>query len=446
MRIHFIAIGGAVMHNLAIVLSRQGHTVSGSDDIINDPAKSHLEQEGLLPPKIGFFEENISPQIDVVILGMHARLDNPELLAAQKMGLKIVSFPEFIYEISKNKKRVVIAGSHGKTTITAMVMHVLQQAGVDFDYLVGAKVIGFDTSVKLTENAPLVVLEGDEYLASPIQPESKFIFYRPHLALLSGISWDHINVFPSYQNYVQQFLKFINTIEPNGVLVWCREDAELRNLSQQFRGDLHLRPYGSPSYRIQNGITQLLTENGEVDLAIFGKHNLLNVEGARAICASLGIDSRQFYDAVKSFRGAANRLQLVYKSETKIVFKDFAHSPSKVSATLSAVREQFPDKKIVAVLELHTFSSLNRDFLPQYKGTLDLADFAIVFLDEHALLAKNIKMLDADCIHSSFKKQYLEIAFNQDELRQKLEGLPQTDVCYLFMSSGNFGGLDLSLV
>lgn len=443
MRIHLIAIGGAVMHNLAIVLSRMGNKVTGSDDAINDPAKTNLANEGLLPENLGFFAENISSDIDVVILGMHARSENPELLEAQKLGLKIVSFPEYIFEISKNKKRIVVAGSHGKTTVTSMIMHVLKACGMDFDYMVGAKLRGFDTSVKLTESAPVIILEGDEYLASPLQRESKFMFYKPHTALITGIAWDHINVFPVYSDYVNQFLKFANSIESNGTLVWCAEDKELQHISTEFKSDLKVKSYSVPPHKIVNGTTFVSAKNGEVALEIFGKHNLMNMEGARLVCEDLGVSTAQFYDAIKTFEGAANRLQLLYKSETKIVYKDFAHSPSKVKATVAAVREQFPDKTLICVLELHTFSSLNEDFLPQYEGALNAADVPLMFLDKHAFELKKMPMLNEQKVKEGFKNQAIEILHTKEELSQKLQLLPKQNVCFLFMSSGTFSGLDL---
>lgn len=443
MRIHLIAIGGAVMHNLAIVLSRMGNKVTGSDDAINDPAKTNLANEGLLPENLGFFAENISSDIDVVILGMHARSENPELLEAQKLGLKIVSFPEYIFEISKNKKRIVVAGSHGKTTVTSMIMHVLKACGMDFDYMVGAKLRGFDTSVKLTESAPVIILEGDEYLASPLQRESKFMFYKPHTALITGIAWDHINVFPVYSDYVNQFLKFANSIESNGTLVWCAEDKELQHISTEFKSDLKVKSYSVPPHKIVNGTTFVSAKNGEVALEIFGKHNLMNMEGARLVCEDLGISTAQFYDAIKTFEGAANRLQLLYKSETKIVYKDFAHSPSKVKATVAAVREQFPDKTLICVLELHTFSSLNEDFLPQYEGALNAADVPLMFLNKHAFELKEMPMLNEQKVKEGFKNQAIEILHTKEELSQKLQLLPKQNVCFLFMSSGTFSGLDL---
>ncbi len=441
MRIHLIAIGGAVMHNIAIVLKRQGHTVSGSDDAINDPAKTNLANEGLLPKVIGFDAANITPDIDVVILGMHARLDNAELIRAQELGLKVVSFPEYIFEIARNKKRVVIAGSHGKTTITGMVMHVLKNTGLQFDYMVGAKVKGFDTSVCLTDDAPLIVLEGDEYLASPLQPESKFMFYKPHVALISGIAWDHINVFPVYENYVHQFVKFANSIEPDGTLVWCEEDDELKRLAPQFNNSLHQIAYRTPSHEIEDGATTLITETGDYPLKVFGKHNLMNMEGARLVCNAIGISNEVFYEAIQSFEGAANRLQLLFSNSTTAMFKDFAHSPSKLKATVDAVRSQFPQRKLIAVMELHTFSSLNESFLPEYAGAMNSADEAIVYLDAHTFKLKNMQMLTDEKVKEAFANESIQVLRSADALEHQLLETEWNNAVILLMSSGNFGGM-----
>ena len=431
------------MHNMAIVLSRQGHQVTGSDDAINDPAKTNLAKEGLLPSSIGFDEKNITACIDVVILGMHARLDNPELKRAQVLGLKIVSFPEYLFEIAKNKKRVVIAGSHGKTTITSMIMHVLRFAGLDFDYMVGARLKGFDTAVRLTENAPIIILEGDEYLASPLQLESKFMFYKPHVALISGIAWDHINVFPVYDNYVNQFVKFTNSIEQGGSLIWCEEDAELMRVAPQFNQSVKQLAYRTPSHEIKNGVTSLITESGDYDLEVFGKHNLMNLEGARLVCNEIGVSNDIFYKAIQSFEGAANRLQLLFKNEATIVFKDFAHSPSKLKATVDAARSQFPERKLIAVMELHTFSSINENFLPEYAGSMNVADVAVVYLDEHTFALKQMNMLQDDAVKTAFGNKSLQIIRKPSELREKLISEDWNNSCVLLMSSGNFGGMNL---
>ena len=341
MKIHFIAIGGAVMHNLAIALKRKGHQVTGSDDKIVDPAKTNLSNEGIMPATIGFDANNITEDLDAVILGMHARENNPELLKAQELGIKIYSFPEYIYEVSKNKQRVVIAGSHGKTTITSMVMHVLKGTGYDFDYLVGAKVKGFDTSVKITENAPIIILEGDEYLASPINRESKFLFYKPNAALISGIAWDHINVFPEYEGYVEQFRKFAYSVEEWGFLTWYKEDEELKRIFNAFDAKVRTRPYDTHPHVVKNNKTYLMTDFGEIGILVFGQHNLQNISGAKYICNEIGVFDEDFYRAIATFEGAANRLQLQGKNEQTTIYKDFAHSPSKLAATTKAMKQQF---------------------------------------------------------------------------------------------------------
>ncbi|HEY0261486.1 MAG TPA: Mur ligase family protein, partial [Chitinophagales bacterium] len=363
MRIHFIAIGGAIMHNMAIVLKRQGNIVTGSDDKIADPAKTNLEKEGLLPEKIGFFTEKITPDIDAIILGMHAHDDNPELKKAQELNLKIYSFPHFIYEIAKNKKRVVIAGSHGKTTITSMVMHVLKERNFEFDYLVGAAVKGFDTAVKLSDDAPIIILEGDEYLASPLHKESKFMFYHPHVALISGIAWDHINVFPVYEGYVNQFAKFADTVSED--LVYYAGDEEIQKIVTNYKGSAKLHLYETPDFSVENEQT-IIHSGKNYALKIFGEHNLQNLEGARLVCESLGVSKDDFYTAIQTFEGAANRLQKLAENNETFIYKDFAHSPSKLKATVKAARLQYTSRKIVAVMELHTYSSLNKDFLKEY--------------------------------------------------------------------------------
>ncbi len=367
MKFHFIAIGGAVMHNLAIVLKRKGNVVTGSDDKIDDPAKTNLYKDGILPTRIGFYADNVTPDIDAIILGMHARADNPELLKAQELGLKIYSFPEYLYEFSKNKQRVVIAGSHGKTSITAMVMHVLKENDFSFDYMVGAKVNGFDTSVKLSD-APIIVLEGDEYLASAIEREPKFMFYKPNAALISGVAWDHINVFPEYESYVEQFKKFAYSMQEWGFLTWFEDDEELKKIFNTYDAKVRTRPYNTHPHKIRGNVTFLQTDFGEIPLRIFGDHNLQNIAGARNLCNELGVFDEDFYRAISTFEGAANRLQFVGRNNDTAIYKDFAHSPSKVKATVKAMKQQFDGAALVAVFELHTFSSLNKEFLTQYRG------------------------------------------------------------------------------
>ena len=442
MRIHFIAIGGAVMHNLAIVLRRRGNNVSGSDDLIVNPARTSLEKEGILPSKTGFFEENITPDIDAVILGMHARPDNPELKRAQELGLKIYSFPEYLYEVSKGKRRVVIAGSHGKTTITSMVMHVLRETGFDFDYMVGAKVKGFGTGVRISEDAPLIILEGDEYLASPVNREPKFLFYKPHVALITGVAWDHVNVFPVYSDYVKQFERFAQSIEPGAYLTWFQDDKELQNIFSDYnRTDVRVKPYNTHPHINKDGITYLQTAFGEFELKVFGEHNLQNISGAKNICTELGVGDKDFYHAISTFEGAANRLQLMGKNEHTVIYKDFAHSPSKLKATVHAVKEQFSNKKLVAVMELHTFSSLNKDFISQYAGTMNEADIPVVFYDSETFAHKKMPVLDENFVKDSFGNPHLNIFTGKTALLHFLLQQTWQDKNLLLMSSGSFAGM-----
>lgn len=446
MKIHFIAVGGAIMHNLAIALKRKGNIVTGSDDKIADPALTNLSKEGIMPEQIGFFSERITADLDAVILGMHARIDNPELLKAQELGLKIYSFPEYIYEVAKDKLRIVIAGSHGKTTITSMVMHVLQQCGKNIDYMVGAKVKGFDTSVKLTEDASIIVLEGDEYLASPIHLESKFMFYKPHVALITGVAWDHINVFLVYEGYVNQFKKFAESVEAGGAITYYREDAELKKIFAEYKGSAKVLPYTQPEYFTKGHSTFILSEGKEYEMSVFGAHNMQNIEGARIVCNEVGISNEDFMIAISSFEGAANRLQFLGKNEETVIYKDFAHSPSKLKATVKAMREQFADRQLVAVMELHTFSSLNKDFLSEYNNSMDAADEAIVFIDKEAMLLKRMPDLNESLIRESFGRNDLQIFTEKEQLIQYLLSTNWKNKNLLLMTSGQFGGMKVEEV
>ncbi|MBS1525129.1 MAG: peptidoglycan synthetase [Bacteroidetes bacterium] len=443
MRVHFIAIGGSAMHNLAIALHKKGFKVTGSDDVLFEPAVSHLTQYGLLPAKEGWYPEKITKDIDAIILGMHARADNPELLKAQELGIKIYSYPEYIYEYSKNKLRVVIGGSHGKTTITSMILHVLRGAGMNFDYLVGAQLEGFDTMVKLSEDAPLIVIEGDEYLSSAIDRRPKFHLYRANVAVISGIAWDHINVFPTFEMYAEQFSKFIDTVEPGGKLVFCDADAVLKSLVEANSSAIEKIPYHLPAYNIKNGITNIIAGGDEYPLQVFGEHNLQNLEAARLVCEILGVEAGTFYQNISTFKGAARRLELVGRNKTSNFFKDFAHSPSKLKATIHAVKLQFSGKRLIACIELHTFSSLNKDFLEQYSGTMDEADEAIVFIDQKTFEQKKMTPYPAETVRSAFSRA--DIAFYNDPklLENHLTKVEMKDTNLLMMSSGNFGGIDL---
>jgi len=446
MKIHFISIGGSAMHNLAIALSKKGFTISGSDDTIHEPSKSRLENYGLLPNAFGWFPEKISSNLDVIILGMHAKANNSELLKAQELGLKIVSYPEFLFEQAKNKTRVVIGGSHGKTTITSMILHVLHYHEREVDFMVGAQLEGFETMVHLTEENDFMVLEGDEYLSSPIDLRPKFHLYKPNIALLSGISWDHINVFPTFENYVEQFEIFINYITNGGILVYNEEDEIVKKLVEESTSTIKKYPYSTPDCFIENGITYLQTEEGDLPLEVFGKHNLQNVAGAKWICQHMGIDEDDFYEAIASFKGASKRLEKIAENSSTVIFKDFAHSPSKVSATTKAVKEQYSDRTVLACLELHTYSSLNATFLSEYKGALDQADTAVVFYSPDAVAIKKLDTISKEQIATAFDREDLIIYTNPSEFKEFLFSQNLKNSALLLMSSGNYGGLDFEEV
>lgn len=444
MKTHFIAIGGSAMHNLAIALKDKGYQVTGSDDAIFEPSRSRLENKGILPETTGWFPEKITSDIDAVILGMHAHQDNPELARAKELGLKIYSYPEFLYEQSKDKTRVVIAGSHGKTTITSMILHVLNFHQKDVDFMVGAQLEGFDCMVKLTQDNDFMVLEGDEYLSSPIDLRSKFLLYQPNIALLSGIAWDHINVFKTFDDYTEQFRKFVASITAGGVLVYNEEDPEVVKVVEEAENYFRKIPYRTPEYEIVNGKVHLKTEMGDVPLSVFGAHNLLNMEGARHICHTLGIMDEDFYEAIMSFTGASKRLEKVNRDDQGILYKDFAHAPSKVKATVKAFGEQFKKDKKYGFLELHTYSSLNPVFLEQYDHAMEGLDEAIVFYSEDALKIKRMEPISPELIKEKFKNQNLKVFTNAEDLHAYWNTLDKTQGVYLMMSSGNFGGLDLT--
>lgn len=441
MRVHFIAIGGSAMHNLAIALHKKGFEVTGSDDVIFEPSSTRLANYGLLPKSFGWFEDHITTAIDAVILGMHARVDNPELLKAQELGLKIYSYPEYIYEQSKDKLRVVIGGSHGKTTITSMILHVLNYYHRDFDYLVGAQLAGFETMVKITDSAPVIILEGDEYLASPIDRRPKFHLYHANIGVISGIAWDHINVFPTFGDYISQFNKFIDTIIPGGKLIYCENDVELRNIVADTNANIMKVSYAIPPHQVIDGVTYLLPQN--TPLLVFGDHNLMNLNAARLVCEELDIDADNFNIAIASFTGAAKRLELLNAKNQTSVYKDFAHSPSKLKATIDAVKAQFTKRKLVACIELHTFSSLNKEFLDQYCNTMKEADLAIVYIDEKTFKHKKMEPLSETDVRTSFNDQNIKFFNEATALESYLRSMNFKDTNLLLMSSGNFGGMDL---
>ena len=462
MKVHFIAIGGSAMHNLAIALCQKGITVTGSDDEIFDPAKSRLEKYGLLPEEFGWHPERITPDLDAIVLGMHAREDNPELLRAQELGLKIYSYPEYLYEQCKDKLRIVIGGSHGKTTTTAMILHVLAHCGIEADYMVGAQLKGFEVMVRLSHTAKVMVIEGDEYLTSPIDRRPKFHLYKPNVAIITGIEWDHINVFPTFDIYREQFSKFIDLIEPDGTLIYCDEDAEVHHVAvENQRTDIQKLPYVCPEHVVEDGITYLTYPTHKTPLNVFGHHNLLNLTAARLACHQVGVTDKQFDEAISSFEGASKRLELVKKNDTCAVYKDFAHAPSKLRATIHAMREQYPDRQLVACMELHTFSSLTQEFLQQYAHSMDEADVRYVYFSQHALQLKKLPPLDPEEVRRAFGGD-VEVFTDSMKLVERVIALMRNCVSadasitdtltqshvntinLLMMSSGNFDGIDFN--
>ena len=444
MNIHFIAIGGSAMHNLAIALYQKGYQVSGSDDTIHNPSKGRLEKYGLLPEAFGWFPEKITARLDAIILGMHAKKDNAELLKAQELGLKIYSYPEFLYEQSKDKTRVVIGGSHGKTTITSMILHVLNYHDRAVDYMVGAQLAGFETMVHLTEENDFIILEGDEYLSSPIDMRPKFHLYKPNIALLSGIAWDHINVFPTFENYIEQFRIFTDSMINGGSMVYNEEDAVVKDVVESSTNHIKKYGYTTPPHFIENGVTYLETAEGDLPLEIFGTHNLQNLAGAKWVCQHMGIDEDDFYEAIESFSGASKRLEKIAERATTVIFKDFAHSPSKVEATTNAVKEQYKNRTVLACLELHTYSSLNATFLSEYKGALQAADKAVVFYSPDAVKIKQLEAVTKEQIATAFAREDLIIYTNAEAFKDFLLQQNLENTALLLMSSGNYGGLDFN--
>ena len=432
------------MHNLAIALSKKGFIITGSDDAIHEPSKSRLESYGLLPKELGWFSDKIHQNLDAVILGMHAKKDNPELKKAQELGIKIYSYPAFLFDQAKNKTRVVIGGSHGKTTITSMILHVLHYHEKEVDFMVGAQLEGFETMVHLTEENDFSVLEGDEYLSSPIDLRPKFHLYKPNIALLSGIAWDHINVFPTFESYVSQFEVFIRSSTNGGILVYNEEDEIVKKLVEESTASIKKYPYRTPDHFIENGTTFLNTEEGDLPLEFFGSHNLQNLAGAKWICQHMGIDQDDFYEAIVSFKGASKRLEKIVENTTTVVFKDFAHSPSKVNATTKAVKEQYSERTVLACLELHTYSSLNATFLSEYRGALNAADKAVVFYSPDAVKIKQLDAVSKEQIAAAFDRDDLIIYTNPVEFKDFLFSQNLQNTALLLMSSGNYGGLNFN--
>lgn len=443
---HFIAIGGAVMHNLALSMVTKGHKVTGSDDEIYEPSRSRLLKAGILPEQKGWFPEKIHQNLDGIILGMHARIDNPELIKAKELGIPVYSFPEFIYNQSKDKKRVVISGSHGKTTITSMILHVLNYHHKDFDYLVGAQIEGFDLMVKLSD-APVIIIEGDEYLTSPLDRRPKFFQYHHHILLMSGIAWDHFNVFPTFENYKDQFSQLVDMTPKGGTFIYCKTDPHVRELGENCSLDgVSLIPYQAHPYEIEAGKTYLKTPEEKIPVTIFGDHNLQNLQGALEVCKSLDLDEKDFYKAIQTFKGASKRQEILAISEDAILFRDFAHAPSKLKATVEAVKNQFPERRLIAVQELHTYSSLNKNFVHNYAHTFDQADLAVIYLNPKAVSLKKLELMDEKTLQNAFQRNDLMLFTEIDKLKNFLESQDYKQTNLLLMSSGNYDDMDLSLL
>ncbi|TNE55635.1 MAG: peptidoglycan synthetase [Bacteroidetes bacterium] len=440
MNVHFIAIGGSAMHNLAIALKRKGENVTGSDDEIFEPSRSRLERDGILPETIGWDESRITEDLDAIILGMHAREDNPELRRAKELSIPIFSYPEYLYEQSKKKKRIVIGGSHGKTTITSMVLHAMKVCGREVDYMVGAQLEGYDCMVRLTDESEFIVLEGDEYLSSPIDPRPKFHLYRPHVALISGIAWDHMNVFPSFENYVEQFDVFCQSIEPGGKFIYNVGDPVVAGLGEKHSKRLESQPYGKPDYRVLEGGSEVEFQGKKYPLLIFGAHNMQNLMGAMALCQAMGLEEAEFLKAMENFEGAGKRLEKIMDVPALTMFKDFAHSPSKLKATTSAVKEQYRSRKLIACMELHTFSSLSKDFLPLYHGSMEQADVAMVYFNPEVVKHKRLPELNAETIREAFGTE-IEVVSSSTAVLEFIHSVYEPGCVLLMMSSGNFDGL-----
>ena len=444
MHYHFIAIGGSAMHNLAIALHLKGDSITGSDDEIFEPSKSRLAKYNLLPSEVGWDINRIHSNIDAVILGMHARKDNPELIKAQKLGLSIYSYPEFIYEQTKDQLRIVVGGSHGKTSITSMILHVLSKNNINHNYMVGAQLEGFDCMVKLSKEVKIAVLEGDEYLSSPIDRRPKFHLYQPEIAVVSGIAWDHINVFPTFENYVEQFRTFIDIVGRSGRVIYFEDDNVLKEVVLNSSSKAIKIPYCTFPNQIKNGITYVRTEKEEIPLEIFGDHNLQNLNAAYHVCIQLGMKSVDFFSAIRSFKGASKRLELVQKNQSTAIYKDFAHSPSKLKATTSALKNQYPNRKLIACMELHTFSSLNKSFLDQYNGTMQEADLAFVYFNKKTLKHKKLDDLSAEDVKKAFAGENVTVLNSSKEMVNCLLKMKWEQQNLLLMSSGNFDGIQFT--
>ncbi|TCK85235.1 UDP-N-acetylmuramate--L-alanine ligase [Albibacterium bauzanense] len=443
MRVHFIAIGGSIMHNLAIALSNKGYIVSGSDDYIYEPAHSNLFEHGLLPRENGWYPDKIDSELDAVILGMHAKADNPELIKAKELGITVYSYPEFIYEQSVNKLRVVIGGSYGKTTITSMIMHVLKELGREFDYVVGAKLNDFENMVRISKDAPIIIIEGDDNFASVEDKRPKFLLYKANIALISGIAWDHVDIYPTFESYLRQFKLFIESIAPKGTLIYNKEDKQVQELVSENNSRINKHGYRTPEFTINKGQTSVHTPEGEIPLQVFGRHNLSNLAAAYTVCEWLGISRKEFFRIIQSFKGASRRLEFVTSNSESVVYKDFAHTPSKVKASIQAVKEQYPDKTLVAIMELPSNVSLNEGFLSEYKDTMNKADIPLIFINQETFKQKNLVPLSDSLLRTAFNNENIVCFSTIHSLKRYLQGIDSKGKNLLFMSSGNFGGISL---
>ncbi len=431
------------MHNLAITLKQLGYEVSGSDDKIYDPSKSRLEKYNLLPENLGWFPELIDKEIDFIVLGMHAKKDNPELLKALDLDFKIYSYPELIFEFSKSKTRITIGGSHGKTTVSSMILHVLNFYNIKVDYLLGAQIEGFENMVHITDDNEFILIEGDEYLSSPIDNSPKFHKYNSNIAVITGIAWDHINVFPSFENYISQFEKFIETITDGGVLVFNELDKVVLDIVNKSEKTIRKIGYGKPDFEIIDGVTYVKTSEGDVPLKVFGDHNLSNLSAAKQICALMGVFDDEFFAAIASFKGASKRLETIYRDTNKIIIKDFAHSPSKLKATIDAVKNQFSNKNIIAVYELHTYSSFNQKFIKEYLNSMSSADMKIIYYDDEVLKKRGDFIINEKIIKDSFGSDDLIVISKKSVLEKSILKINLHNSVLLMMSSGNFSSIDM---
>lgn len=443
-RVHFISIGGAVMHNLAIALKQRGVEITGSDDVIFEPARSNLKNFGLLPEAEGWFPEKINQNLDAVVLGMHAHADNPELKKALELKIPIISFPHLIYNLSRHKRRVVVAGSHGKTTITGMIVHVLLNYGINVDFVIGANLNNLDQNVRITDDAQIIIIEGDEYLTSALDKQSKFLYYRPHIAVLTSIRWDHINVFPEFDLYVDQFRKFIDSILPNGICVYCSDEKLVTDVVLSSKNQIEKIPYTYPNWKLYDTKNYLLTQFGDIETKVFGRHNMQNIEAARHVCNLLGVDNKFFYSSISTFSGVYNRLTLMHETEELKIFRDFAHAPDKVMATVEAISDKYPNYQLVACLELHTYSSLSTKFLPLYTGTMNKAQYRLVYFDKNIIKIKKLPDLNEDFIKQAFNDPDLIVFTEIENLISEIKKIIHNNkkTILLMMSSGSFNNLN----